>query len=208
VAIPHHVPMPTFDERAPEWDTPERMDRAREIAQAVRDAIPLTRATRLLELGAGTGLLGIALADSVGSVVLADASAGMLAVADAKIRDAGLGNVTTRRLELTVDPLPGDRYDLVVSLMALHHVADTAAGFAAMRELLAPGGRLAIVDLDAEDGSFHTDPDAPVHHGLDRDHLAALARAAGFGDLAFRTVLTIEKHGRPYPLFLLTAALA
>ena len=200
--------MTTFDDRAPEWDTPERFERAQEIARAVRDAVPLTPATRVFEVGAGTGLLGLALADTVGSVVLADASTGMLAIADGKIRAAGLGHVTTRRLELTVDPLPEDRFDLVVSMLALHHVADTAAGFAALRDLLAPGGRLAIIDLDAEDGTFHTDPDAPVHHGLDRDHLAALARTAGFGDLAFRTVFSIEKQGRAYPLFLLTATLA
>ena len=39
---------------------------------------------RVLELGAGTGLLGLALSH-VGAVVLADASDGMLAVAEAKI---------------------------------------------------------------------------------------------------------------------------
>ena len=200
--------MTTFDERAPEWDTPEHVDRALGIARTIREAVPLTPATRVLELGAGTGLLGLALASEVGSLVLADASAGMLAVADGKIEAVGLAHVSTLRLELTVDPLPAERFDLVVSLLALHHVRDTAAAFKALGELLDPGGWLAIVDLDTEDGTFHTDPDAPVHHGLDREHLTRIARASGFADIAFRTAFEITKNARAYPLFLLTATRA
>ena len=78
----------------------------------------------------------------------------------------------------------------------------------ALHALLAPGGRIAIVDLDAEDGSFHTDPDAPVHHGLERQALAATAAAAGFRDVVFETALEIAKNGRDYPLFLLVATRA
>jgi len=200
--------MPTFDDRAPDWDSPERIARAHQIADAIRGAVPLTPTTRVLELGAGTGLLGLALADEVGELVLADASAGMLAVADAKIDAAGLRHVRTLRLELTVDPLPDGRFDLVVSLLALHHVPDTAAALRGLHALLEPGGRIAIVDLDAEDGSFHTDPDAPVHHGLERETLAATAEAAGFGDVAFSTPFEITRDGRAYPLFLLVAARA
>ena len=48
-----------------------------------------------------------------------------------------------------------------------------------------------------------------VHHGFDRDELAALARAAGFEDVRFRTVLEIVKAQadgeRAYLVFLMTA---
>jgi hypothetical protein len=75
-----------------------------------------------------------------------------------------------------------------------------------MHELLAPGGRIALADLDAEDGSFHDADAEGIHHlGFPRDRVAGFARMAGFVEVAFSTATEIEKNGRRYPLFLLTA---
>ncbi len=200
--------MPTFDERAREWDTPERTERAHSVARVILDTVRPGPETRVLELGAGTGLLGLALLPHVRSVVLADASGGMLEMAEAKVQEAGLANATTLRLELTVDPLPAEQFDLVTSLMALHHVTDTAAAMAELGSLVAPGGRLALVDLEAEDGTFHSDPAEPAVHGYDRLELTRLAEAAGFTEVAFHPAWEMAKNGRSYPLFLLTATRA
>ena len=200
--------MATFDERAPEWDTPERIERARTVACLILEAIDPAPDARVLEVGAGTGLLGLALAPHVGAVVLADASSGMLDVAEAKIAAGAVPGVRTLRYELTVDPQPDEPFDLVVSLMALHHVPDTAAALAEMAALLVPGGRIALVDLEAEDGSFHAGQDDEVHHGFERDGLRAQAEAAGFRDVAFRPGFEVERDGRQYALFLVTASLA
>jgi ubiquinone/menaquinone biosynthesis C-methylase UbiE len=197
--------MTSFDERATEWDTPERVGRAESAAAAIRAAVPLTTDLRVIEIGAGTGLLALAVAREVGSVVLADPSAGMLAVARQKVAAAGLRNVRTMSFALTVDPLPDERFDLVVSLMAFHHVRDIDAGLDALFSLLEGDGRLAVIDLDTEDGTFHSDPAADVHHGFDRADLGRRAEAAGFLDVAFETVDRIEKDDRDYSLFLLTA---
>ena len=200
--------MATFDERASEWDTPERIERARAVALLILQAMDPAPDARVLEVGAGTGLLGLDLAPYVGSVVLADASRGMLAVAEAKIAAGAAPGVRTLRLALTMDPLPDERFDLIVSLMALHHVPDTAAALAEMAALLVPGGRIALVDLEAEDGSFHTDQANEVHHGFERDGLRAQAEAAGFRDVDFRPGFEVERDGRRYALFLVTASLA
>jgi SAM-dependent methyltransferase len=130
----------------------------------------------------------------------------MLEVADEKIRRAGLTNVRTRRYDLVADPLPGRGFDLVLSLLVLHHVRDTAAALTAAHDLLGPDGRLALADLDAEDGTFHDADAEGIHHrGFEREHVANLAREAGFADVTFSTATEIEKDGRSYPLFLLTA---
>jgi 2-polyprenyl-3-methyl-5-hydroxy-6-metoxy-1,4-benzoquinol methylase len=198
--------MATFDERAKDWDTPEHIARTDAVADAVRAAVPISSEMRAIEIGAGTGLLGLHFAGDLASLLLTDPSAGMLEVAAEKISRDGLATVSVAPYDLLRDPAPGGSFDLLLSLLVLHHVDDTAAAFRTMHELLAPGGRIALADLDAEDGSFHDADAEGIHHlGFPRDRVAAFARQAGFVDLAFSTATEIEKNGRSYPLFLLTA---
>ena len=201
--------MATFDERARDWDTPERIARAGEVAAAIRATVPLATTDRLIDVGAGTGLLGLALADDVGEVVLSDPSAGMIEVATEKLAAAGLRSVRAVRHDLlSPDPLPGDPFEVAVSLLVLHHIADTRAALAAILGHLVPGGRLALADLDTEDGSFHSADAEGIHHrGFDRAALAGLARTVGFTDVAMRTATVSDRRpdGSGYPIFLLTA---
>jgi ubiquinone/menaquinone biosynthesis C-methylase UbiE len=198
--------MATFDERAKDWDTPEHVERSLAVAKAIRAAVPIREGGRAIELGAGTGLLGLLFAGDLSELVLTDPSAGMLEVADQKIAAAGLANVRTLRYALLADPLPGSGFDLVLSQLVLHHVKDTAAAMRAAFELLAPQGRLALADLDAEDGTFHTPEAEGIHHlGFEREAVGRLAAEAGFVDVTFSTATSIERDGRNYPLFLLAA---
>lgn len=197
-----------FDERAREWDDdPGKVQRAEAVAGAIRAAVPIPAGARALEIGCGTGLLSFALRDDLGHVVLADTSAGMLEVLTEKIGTAGLeGAFEPRRLDIVADPLPPERFDLVYSLMVLHHFADPDAALARSRAVLRPGGWLCVADLDAEDGSFHG-PDVDVFHGFDRDDLAHRAAAAGLVDVRVSTAHVLSKQidgeDRAYPLFLL-----
>jgi len=197
--------MPTFDERALDWDTPERLEQARAIAALIVDAVQPRPTARVLELGAGTGLLGLELLPNVAQVVLSDASGGMLEVADTKIATGAYPGASTLPFTLTEDAAPDDQFDLVVSMMALHHVPDTAAAVAVIAHLVVSGGKIALVDLDAEDGSFHSDAPGPVLHGFDRDGLRAELAAAGFSDIAFQVAWEVERDDRTYPMFLVTA---
>jgi ubiquinone/menaquinone biosynthesis C-methylase UbiE len=166
----------TFDERARDWDTPERIDRAARVAGAIREAVPLRKTDRLVDVGAGTGLLGLAFVDDVSEIVLSDPSAGMIEVATEKLAAADLRSVSAVRHDLLVDPPSADGFDVAVSLLVLHHLEDTAAALAAIHDLLMPGGRIALADLDTEDGSFHSADAEGIHHlGFDRVAVAGLA---------------------------------
>lgn len=199
-----------FDQAAATWDDdPTKVERARIVAERLAAAGALSDATRVLEYGAGTGLVAQALAAHVGPITLAEPSTGMREVAQAKV-DAGALPEATRLwdLDLAVTPPPaGEAFDLVVTVQVLHHVADLTPVLAGFHALLAPGGRLVIVDLDREDGSFHAGHghDHLVHHGFDRADLGALLEASGFRDVAFEHAYDLEKDGRSYPLFLATA---
>ena len=196
--------MSTFDERARTWDTPERRARTEAVADVIRAAIPLTRDVRTIEVGAGTGLLGLALAGDVGELVLADPSSGMLEVAREKLAARDDGRVSAIHLDLLADPPPELPFGLAVSLLVLHHLPDTAAALRAIRELLRPGGWLALADLETEDGSFHSHDAEGIHHqGFDPDRLAATAADAGFVDVSVSRATVLEKDGRQFPLLLL-----
>jgi ubiquinone/menaquinone biosynthesis C-methylase UbiE len=106
--------MTSFDERAREWDTPERQARAVRVAHAIRESVPLAPQTRMIEVGAGTGLLGLELAADVGELVLAEPSSGMLEVAREKLAGAAFPNVTAVGFDLLGDPPPGGPFDVAI----------------------------------------------------------------------------------------------
>ena len=197
--------MATFDERAREWDTDDRRRVAEAVAKTIRSAVVLTPTTRTIEIGAGTGLLGLALADDVGELVLAEPSSGMLEVAREKLAALGRPGTSVVAFDLVNDPPLTPPFDLAISQLVLHHIEDTEAALRAIRALLRPGGRLALSDLDAEDGSFH-DPEAEGvrHPGFDRDRLREHAEVAGFTDVAFSTAHLYENERGAFPMFLLT----
>ena len=198
--------MATFDERAREWDTPERRERAEAVADAIRANVALTPTTRTIDVGAGTGLLGFALVDDIGDLVLAEPSEGMREVIGEKLAASDHADVSAIPFDLEAGRPSGKPFDLAISLLVLHHVADTTTALAAIRGLLRPGGRIAIADLDTEDGSFHDADAEGIHHlGFDRGALGDLARDAGFVDVEFRTATEIVDDERRYPVFLLLA---
>jgi ubiquinone/menaquinone biosynthesis C-methylase UbiE len=201
--------MINFNERARDWDTdPAKVERARLVAAAMRSQLTLTPQMSALEYGCGTGLLSFALQDSLGKVCLADSSPGMLAVLSQKISASGLDNMTARLLDLVSDPLPEERYDLIYTLMTLHHVPDTGAILHSFHALLKSGGSVCIADLDQEDGSFHG-ADFEGHKGFNRQALQQALQKTGFQNIRFQTVTrvtrVVDKRPKNFPVFLCCA---
>ena len=199
--------MNQFDQQAREWDNdPVRVLRARAVAGAIRDHVPLTSRMTAMEYGCGTGLLSFELRGDIGPITLADSSEGMLEVLRDKIAACGAVNMTPMKLDLAVDPLPLERFDLVYNLMALHHIRDTEHALRSFHALLRPNGWLAICDLDQEDGSFH-DPGFDGHNGFDRSIVEQKLKDLGCIDVCTVTAYEMERERRGmkrlYPLFLL-----
>ncbi len=201
-----------FDSIAADWDeSPRRRELAAGVAAAIEAAVPLQADWHAMEYGCGTGLVGAALAPRLGRLLACDVSPGMLSVLQEKARAAGLHQLQTRVLDLTTEPAPVEPLDLIFSSMTMHHIPDVVALLRTFRGMLKPGGWLALVDLDSEDGSFHgRDVPGVMHQGFDRDALQAELRAAGFVETSARTAHTVSKtaaDGRVshYPVFLITA---
>jgi SAM-dependent methyltransferase len=199
--------MSFFDARAMDWDNiPGRAERANAVADAIRAQVPLSRTMSALEYGCGTGLLSFALQAELGPIMLADSSIGMLEVLRGKIARAGIPNMIPLRLDLAVDPPPVGRFDLIYTLMTLHHIPDTAKILGCFDSLLQPGGVLCIADLDKEDGSFHSaDSGFDGHYGFERAELGLDLERAGFTLIRFITCYSVIKGDQSYPLFLAVA---
>lgn len=197
-----------FDKEAAGWDDhPTRVKLAQDVANAIARAVPLGPTMDVLDFGCGTGIGTLQLAPSVGSITGVDSSAGMLEVLNAKIDRQGHTNVTTRRLDAG-DDLSG-AYDLIVSSMTFHHIADVDAQLTQFfRSLKAPGW-LCVADLDPEQGEFHDDNTGVFHFGFERDALRRAFVRAGFADVQEVTAAEVVKPTRSgelrtFSIFLVT----
>ena len=193
-----------FEEKAKEWDMNEMiLALSSAIGAAIREQVALNDSMHVMDFGAGTGLVTAQVAEQVGRVTAVDVSQSMLDQLVAK-----------EHLELKVDAVCQDileipldtRFDLIVSAMAMHHVEDTDALVQSFADHLKPGARIALADLDSEDGTFHpADTEGVFHHGFDRSEFQSILENKGFNDVNFVTAHTVNKEGKTYPIFLVTA---
>lgn len=200
--------MNEFDDKARTWDTDDKRRRAETVAARMHELVPLRDDMAAFEYGCGTGLLSIALRSSVGSITLADSSAAMLEVAREKMAEAHITGMSTLHIDLVVDELPDERYDLVYTLMTLHHVVPLDRVLANLTALLLPGGYLCIADLDTEDGSFHGE-EFEGHRGFDRGELAGKLTQLGLRIVSAENCFTMTKQTangeHEFSVFLLVA---
>lgn len=130
---------------------------------------------RVLDLGAGTGLLSATVAEKfpAAKITLVDFSEEMLRVA--RRRFAGHpGRFEFRVMDYAREPLPGKPrgFDLVVSALSIHHLThgDKRETFEKVHASLACGGR--FVNADQVQGET---PEAERHYHEDRLHRATEA---------------------------------
>ena len=104
---------------------------------------------RVVDLGAGTGLLTLAVASAVDRVWAVDISRGMCEYLAAKARSAELTNVETVIASVTSLPLVDDSVDVAISNYCFHHLSDIEkrAALAEVHRVLAPGGRFVFADM-------------------------------------------------------------
>jgi demethylmenaquinone methyltransferase/2-methoxy-6-polyprenyl-1,4-benzoquinol methylase len=105
---------------------------------------------RVLDVATGTGDVAIAFArrTEAAAIVGLDPSGGMLAVGGNKLRRRALeGRVRLIEGDALAIPFAGGTFDAVTIAFGLRNLPDYAAGIAEMARVLAPGGRLVILEF-------------------------------------------------------------
>lgn len=122
---------------------------------AARRAVTRLEA-RVLDAFAGTGRVGLRAAELGARVTLADISPGMLAVASRRAEERGL-HVDTVLTDLTAEP-PGvdGPFDALTVMWGLRYLEDPAGTLRRLAELVAPGGRVIVVDFVEPSGGLVT----------------------------------------------------
>lgn len=189
---------------APGWDHRNAYleERARPVTERMLERLAPARGEAILELAAGTGLVGFAAAALVGSsgrVIVSDFSEAMIKVATRHAEELGLENVECRTLDAEQLDLPDHAVDGVLCRWGYMLMADPAAAFAETRRVLRRGGRLSCaVFAGPEENPWaalpsrvlqergHMPPPEAGAPGIlalgDRDRVRRLFAGAGFSD--------------------------
>jgi len=201
----------SFDQYAQQWDTEKRIRRAKIIADKMRTTFDRAFYNRGMEFGCGTGLISFNLADLFKESFLIDTSEGMIGILKDKRQTYGTNHLIPIKSDiLKQEDLIHDNIDIVYSSMVLHHVDNTKDIMTRFYKLLKEKGELCIVDIDLEDGRFHSAyPEFEGHNGFDHKELICIAESVGFKNIEitsfYNDVKVIRGENVDYSLFIMHA---
>ncbi len=196
-----------FNEKAKDWDVNDMvLQLSNAVGAAILENMTLHDQMQVMDFGAGTGLITSHVLPHVKNITAVDVSQAMLQQLVAKPEFKG--KVEALCQDILEQPLK-QKFDLIMSAMALHHVEDTNLLMQRFADMLNPGAKIALADLDSEDGSFHPeDIEGVFHAGFERDHVKKLLEKNGFKAVRFVTAHTVIKENKSYPIFLVIATKA
>jgi ubiquinone/menaquinone biosynthesis C-methylase UbiE len=202
----------SFDAEAKVWDNdPAKVERAKIFAEEISSYFHNAKLFDAMEFGCGTGLLSFELKNSFKSVTLFDTSKNMIDVLKEKINLQQINHFKPLCSNLLKEHLPDSSFDVIYTLMTLHHIINLAEILNVFNSLLNPGGHLCIADLVKENGSFHSNvPGFEGHNGFDKAELTNILLSTGFEVKLYKIFYELEKkidNGtiKKYPLFLMIA---
>ena len=191
-----------FKAHAAEWDSIRALHVAEsQVEEAMDEGLGDGPFELFVDLGTGTGRILELFAPRAKKALGFDLNHDMLAYARMKLERAGLSQAQVRHGDLYNIPLPDGTADAVVVHQVLHFLDDPAAAIAEAARLLAPGGKLLVVDFAPHELEFLREQSAHRRLGFGRGQLGRMLEGAGlelhrFVDLSPRSTDGASPEGK------------
>ena len=182
------------------YDSPQIILLANETANIIKkeEKIKLTKDSIILDMGAGTGLIGLNFVNQVKHVIFEDVSKAMLDYLEYKCETQGIKNFTMFN-GIIEDLNIKEKVDLITSGMVLHHIENLQSVFSKCLEILKPKGFLCITDLKKDAPMFnigvHKHNHKMPHRGFVPEKLCEEMKKAGFKETEIKPVSSIVYKG-------------
>jgi ubiquinone/menaquinone biosynthesis C-methylase UbiE len=190
------------------WERLENPDRLKELPPAVvLELLAVDGSETVVDFGAGTGMYTIPIAEAMttGTVVAIDELDELLERLAGKLAQSGREALRDRiwlvRPEHGHLPLQNGSAQRVLALNVLHHINDDPTALAEIVRVLAPGGRLVVIDF----GDIERPVGPSRNHVLSHDELRAVVAGMGLREIAFHqpgelvvyhVIVVAEKPGK------------
>ncbi|MBN9054883.1 MAG: ArsR family transcriptional regulator [Shinella sp. 65-6] len=179
-----------FSRNAAEWDAVRRLHVSEaEVEAMLAEMIGTEPVDAFLDLGTGTGRILQLFEGLYRRGVGVDASRDMLAVARANLDRAGITKASIRHGDIFNLPLERDEFDVVTIHQVLHFLDEPDAAVVEAARMLAPGGRLAIIDLAPHALEHLRDEHAHIRLGFSHQTMSEWLEKAG---LAVEAVVDLK----------------
>ena len=140
----------------------------------------LTPKIKIVDLGAGEGLISQLLARRAEEVVCIDNSPKMVEFGSQLAKKNGFTNLSYKLGDVESVPLPENTFDCALLSQALHHAQRPQTAVEEAFRILKPGGQLIIIDLLEHQFEKARDLYADVWLGFSENKLYRFLKTAGF----------------------------
>ncbi|MEI6752241.1 MAG: class I SAM-dependent methyltransferase [Paludibacter sp.] len=177
-----------FSAKAAQWDSPDKIKMTQKFLSEMLFNVNPLHSWKAMEIGVGTGLVGLNVESLVAKVVMVDTSEAMLGVLKEKLNESSKVEI----LHGEVFDYKQQDIDFVFSAMAFHHLNDVEKTVEHLATITKPGAWVVVGDLVTEDGSFHGFEPIP-YCGFDTDVLSKQFVKAGFEVKSVKIYNTITR---------------
>lgn len=179
-----------FLARAAEWDSIRSLHIEEvQVERAVSEALGPGPFELLVDLGTGTGRMLELFADRCTRALGIDASHAMLAYARARLDRDGLRHAQVRQGDICNLNIDDRSASAVIMHQVLHFLSSPARAIVEAGRILAPGGRLVLVDFAPHDLEFLREDYAHVRLGFSGAEIEGWLEAAGLRLLSARDLV-------------------